>query len=171
MYAGFHGPATPAFQLALDARFFFENTVHHRTMAYMVYGVRHTEGLIIIIGEVGAGKTILVNNLLSTGTDNSFVAVNMVSGKLAGDDLLHLIAAGFGIAKERLVKGPLVREGCDLQIRYNTCRGTVPANTGASGGGGSCQARSSGALRGFTMARGDPGRPPRVLPAADPPLR
>jgi general secretion pathway protein A len=109
MYAEFYGLTAQPFQLAPDACFFFESTVHRQAMAYLVYGLRHTEGFIIITGEVGAGKTILVNNLLSTIDRRSFVTANIVTTQLAGDDLLYMVAAGFGIAKEGLSKGPLLQ--------------------------------------------------------------
>ena len=78
-------------------------------MAYMVYGLHHAEGFIIITGEVGAGKTILVDNLLATISENSFVTAKIVTSQLGGDDLLHMVAAGFGIAKEGLAKGALLQ--------------------------------------------------------------
>jgi putative secretion ATPase (PEP-CTERM system associated) len=109
MYAEFYGLTTPPFQLTPDARFFFESTVHRQAMAYLVYGLHHAEGFIIITGEVGAGKTILVENLLSTIDRRNFVAAKIVTTQLAGDDLLHMVAAGFGIAKEGLAKGSLLQ--------------------------------------------------------------
>ena len=109
MYTEFYRLAAPPFQLTPDARFFFESTVHRQAMAYLVYGLHHAEGIIIITGDVGAGKTILVENLLSTIDRRSFVAANIVMTQLAGDDLLYMIAAGFGIAKEGLAKGPLLQ--------------------------------------------------------------
>jgi general secretion pathway protein A len=109
MYTEFYRLATQPFQLAPDARFFFESTVHRQAMAYLVYGLQHAEGFVIITGEVGAGKTILVENLLSTIDRSSFVTANIVTTQLAGDDFLYMIAAGFGIAKEGLAKGPLLQ--------------------------------------------------------------
>ncbi len=109
MYAEFYGLATRPFQLTPDARFFFESTVHRQAMAYLVYGLHHAEGFIIITGEVGAGKTILVENLLTTVNPESFVAAKIVTSQLGGDDLVHLVAAGFGIAKDGLTKGSLLR--------------------------------------------------------------
>src|SRR6516162_3611266 len=109
MYADFYGLTAQPFQLTPDARFFFESTVHRQAMAYLVYGLRHAEGFIVITGEVGAGKTILVENLLSTINRSSFVTAKIVTTQLGGDDLLHMVAAGFGIAKEGLAKGPLLQ--------------------------------------------------------------
>ncbi|HEY1260100.1 MAG TPA: XrtA/PEP-CTERM system-associated ATPase [Stellaceae bacterium] len=116
MYAEFYGLSTRPFQLTPDARFFFESTVHRQAMAYMVYGLHHAEGFIIITGEVGAGKTILVDNLLATINENSFVAAKIVTSQLGGDDLLHLVAAGFGIAKEGLTKGSLLQRITDFVL-------------------------------------------------------
>ena len=109
MYAEFYGLTAPPFQLTPDPRFFFESTVHRQAMAYLVYGLHHAEGFIIITGEVGAGKTILVENLLSTIDRSNFVTAKIVTTQLASDDLLHMVAADFGIVKEGLAKGPLLQ--------------------------------------------------------------
>ena len=116
MYAEFYGLTAQPFQLTPDARFFFESTVHRQAMAYLVYGLHHAEGFIIITGEVGAGKTILVDNLLSTIDRATFVAAKLVTTQLAGDDLLYMVAAGFGIAKEGLAKGSLLQRISDFAL-------------------------------------------------------
>jgi type II secretory pathway predicted ATPase ExeA len=85
-------------------------------MAYLVYGLHHAEGFIIVTGEVGAGKTILVDNLLSTIDRATFVAAKIVTTHLAADDLLHMVAAGFGIAKEGLAKGSLLQRISDFAL-------------------------------------------------------
>ena len=116
MYAEFYGLTAQPFQLTPDARFFYESTVHRQAMAYLVYGLHHAEGFIIITGEVGAGKTILVDNLLSTIDRATFVAAKLVTTQLAGDDLLYMVAAGFGIAKEGLAKGSLLQRISDFAL-------------------------------------------------------
>jgi general secretion pathway protein A len=116
MYAEFYGLAARPFQLTPDARFFFESAVHRQAMAYLVYGLHHAEGFIVITGEVGTGKTILVDNLLATIDATTFVTAKIVTSQLGGDDLLHLVAAGFGIAKEGLAKGALLQRINDFVI-------------------------------------------------------
>jgi putative secretion ATPase (PEP-CTERM system associated) len=116
MYTQFYGLSARPFQLTPDARFFFESTVHRQAMAYLVYGLHHAEGFIIITGEVGAGKTILVDNLLSTIDQSTFVTAKIVTTQLAGDDLLHLVAGGFGIAQEGLAKGSLLQRISDFAL-------------------------------------------------------
>src|SRR5215831_9981350 len=116
MYTEFYRLTARPFQLTPDARFFFESTVHRQAMAYLVYGLHHAEGFIIITGEIGAGKTILVENLLSTIDRSNFVTTKIVTTQLASDDLLHLVAGGFGIAKEGLEKGSLLQRIHDFVL-------------------------------------------------------
>jgi general secretion pathway protein A len=109
MYAEFYRFAALPFQLTPDARFFFESAVHRQAMAYLVYGLHHAEGFIVVTGEVGAGKTILVENLLSTIDESRFVTAKIVTSQLGGEDLLRLVVAGFGIADGEMTKGLLLQ--------------------------------------------------------------
>ena len=115
MYENFYGLSESPFQLTPDARFFYESTVHRQAMSYLIYGLHHGEGFIVITGEVGAGKTIIVDNLLSTINQSNFAIAKIVT-QLTGDDLLHLVAAGFGIAREGLAKGALLQRITDFAL-------------------------------------------------------
>jgi general secretion pathway protein A len=116
MYAEFYGLAARPFQLTPDARFFFESAVHRQAMAYLVYGLHHAEGFIVITGEVGAGKTILVDNLLATIDASGFVTGKILTSQLGGADLLYLVAAGFGIAEAGMTKGALLQRINDFVV-------------------------------------------------------
>jgi general secretion pathway protein A len=116
MYENFYGLSASPFQLTPDARFFYESTVHRQAMSYLIYGLHHGEGFIIITGEVGAGKTILVDNLLSTINQSHLAIAKIVTTQLTEDDLLHLVAAGFGIAKGGLPKGELLQHITDFVL-------------------------------------------------------
>lgn len=108
MYATFYGLAAPAFQLTPDPRFFFDSAEHKRAMAHLTYGLHHAEGFIIITGEVGAGKTMLVDRLLSQIDPQTFVVAKIVTSQLGGDDLLRMVAAAFGIDYAGVPKGTLL---------------------------------------------------------------
>src|SRR5205807_804221 len=116
MYTEFYRLSARPFQLTPDARFFFESSVHRQAMAYLVYGLHHAEGFIVITGEVGAGKTMLVENLLSTISESEFVVAKIVTTQLAGDDLLRMVAAGFGIGQEDVAKGSLLKRIDDFVV-------------------------------------------------------
>jgi general secretion pathway protein A len=108
MYEKFYNMEELAFKLTPDPRFFFESTEHKRAMAHLTYGLHHGEGFIIITGEVGAGKTTLVDRLLSQIDPTSFVTAKIVTSQLGGDDLLRMVAAAFGLEHSGLPKASLL---------------------------------------------------------------
>lgn len=108
MYANFYGLRTPAFQLTPDASFFFDSPQHKRAMAHLTYGLHHAEGFIVITGEVGAGKTTLVDRLLLEIDPTSYVTAKIVTTLLEGDDLLRMVASGFGLNPAGMTKAMLL---------------------------------------------------------------
>ncbi len=97
MFQEYYRLALPPFQLTPDHRFFFGSSVHSRAIAHLVYGLSQEEGFIIITGEVGAGKTTLVERLASELDQTSYVLARIVTTQVSGTDLLRLVCAAFGI--------------------------------------------------------------------------
>jgi len=110
MYEPFYSLSGKPFQLSPDPSFFYGSAVHKRAFAYLEYGLYQEEGFIVITGEVGAGKTILVRNLLAHLNANQVVAVHLVSTQLDAEDLLRSVAAAFGLAVAGTDKGSLLAE-------------------------------------------------------------
>ena len=100
MYDKFYKLTGVPFQLTPDSRFFFGSSGHSRAIAHLVYGLSQEEGFIVITGEVGAGKTTLVEQLWSQLDRNSYVLARIVTTRVSGDDLLRLAVANFGIADD-----------------------------------------------------------------------
>jgi len=110
MYEPFYRLSGKPFQLSPDATFFYQSRVHKRAYAYLEYGLYQGEGFIVITGEVGAGKTILVHNLLAHLNADQVVAAHLVSTQLDADDLLRAVAAAVGLAARGTDKGSLLAE-------------------------------------------------------------
>ncbi|MBX3615030.1 MAG: AAA family ATPase, partial [Burkholderiaceae bacterium] len=79
MYESFYGLTAKPFQLSPDPEFFFGSRGHRRAMAYLEYGLHQAEGFIVVTGEVGAGKTTLVQQLLRRLPVNNVVPVQVVT--------------------------------------------------------------------------------------------
>ena len=97
MYDKFYRFAAIPFLLTPDSRFFFGSSGHSRAIAHLVYGLAQEEGFIVITGEVGAGKTTLVEQLWSQLDRQNYVIARIVTTQVSPDDLLRLAMANFGI--------------------------------------------------------------------------
>jgi putative secretion ATPase (PEP-CTERM system associated) len=97
VYERFYRLTGIPFQLTPDSRFFFSSSGHARAIAHLVYGLSQQEGFIVITGEVGAGKTTLVEHLWSQIDRNAYVIARVVTTQISNDDLLRLIMANFGL--------------------------------------------------------------------------
>jgi putative secretion ATPase (PEP-CTERM system associated) len=97
MYENFYRLAGKPFSLNPDPRFFFASKGHARAMAYLEYGIHQEQGFIVITGEVGAGKTTLVRNLLESLSKSRLRAAQLVSTQLNADDLVLSVCLAFGL--------------------------------------------------------------------------
>ena len=98
MFEPFYNLSEQPFQLSPDPAFFYGSRGHKRAYAYLQYGLYQGEGFITLTGEVGAGKTTLIRNLLQELDSSKVVAAQLVSTQLDADDLLRAVAAAFGVA-------------------------------------------------------------------------
>ncbi len=106
MYTEFYGFTDKPFQLTPDPSFYFDSSTHHKAMAYLTYGLSQGEGFIVVTGEIGAGKTTLVARLLDELDTDQYVAAKIVTTHLDADDILRMVAAGFGLnilSKEKAI--------------------------------------------------------------------
>ena len=108
MYTQHFGLTDPPFQLTPDARYWFDSRTHKKAMAYLGYGLAQGEGFVVVTGEIGAGKSTLVAHLLATIDRERLDAVSLVSTQVEGDDMLRLVAQGFGLATEGVAKAQLL---------------------------------------------------------------
>jgi len=108
MYQSYFSFSAMPFQLTPDSRFYFGSQEHQKAMAFLQYGLAQQEGFVVVTGEIGAGKTTLVEHLLSMLNPNEYVVARVVTTQLSGYDTLCVIANAFGIASEGVEKGPLI---------------------------------------------------------------
>ena len=109
MYTDFYKFSGLPFQLTPDARFFFGSSGHTKAMAHLTYGLGQGEGFIIITGDVGAGKTTIVEHLLHELDSRKYVAAKVTNTQLGADDTLRMVASAFGIPQEGTDKATLLR--------------------------------------------------------------
>jgi general secretion pathway protein A len=109
MYHQFYGFSGAPFHLTPDSRFFFGSTVHSRAIAHLIYGLAQEEGFIVVTGEVGAGKTTLVERLATELDPASFVMGRIVTTLVSGEELLRLAVGSIGVRDTTGDKAALLR--------------------------------------------------------------
>jgi general secretion pathway protein A len=74
MYRKFYGLKEKPFEITVDPRYFYLSETHKEALAHLVYAVQERKGFAVITGEVGTGKTTLVQTLLSRLDGNTRTA-------------------------------------------------------------------------------------------------
>ncbi len=100
MFDDFYGLQGRPFQLTPDPAFYFESLTHRKALSYLGYGLAQGEGFVVITGEVGAGKSTLVAHLMATIDPSRLTAAQIVTSKLDGEELVHVVAQAFGLIVE-----------------------------------------------------------------------
>jgi putative secretion ATPase (PEP-CTERM system associated) len=110
MYTKFYGLQALPFQLTPDSRFFYPSQMHRGALAYLTYGLRKSEGFVLITGDVGTGKTLLVDYLLSIIDNERYLTAKIVTTQVEPDDLIRMVAGGFGLEPAKHQKSTLIRQ-------------------------------------------------------------
>lgn len=95
-YEPFYGLLEKPFSLSADPRFLFRSPAHGPAFDELHAGIRRREGLIVLTGEIGTGKTTLCRSVLhhlDRRTFAAFVADPFVSR----EDLLKTLLVDFGV--------------------------------------------------------------------------
>ena len=109
MYEAFYNFTGTPFQLTPDSRFFFGSRGHSKAIAHLNFGLAQGEGFIIITGEVGAGKTTIVEWLRTQVDQAAYTMARISTTQVSDNDLFRLAMANFGLEDEGLGKAALLR--------------------------------------------------------------
>ena len=96
MYLEFFGLEEQPFQLTPDASFLFLSKPHARAKAYMEYTVWNRDSFALITGEIGSGKTTLIQHLLST-VDESVIVGKIHQTQLDEIEFFQAALLEFGL--------------------------------------------------------------------------
>ena len=108
MYEAFYGLSSKPFQLNPDPNFYFASKQHRRAKAYLEYGVSRNEGFIVITGEIGAGKTMVLRSLIEGLNGSNVVTGHLVTTQLGAEDTLRMVGAAFGFRVKDVPKSELL---------------------------------------------------------------
>jgi general secretion pathway protein A len=108
MYEAFYGLTAKPFQLNPDPIFYYASKQHRRAKAYLEYGVSRNEGFIVITGEIGAGKTMVLRSLIESLNGSNVITGHLVTTQLGAEDTLRMVGAAFGFRVKDVPKSELL---------------------------------------------------------------
>ena len=99
MYRSYYSLAKKPFQLTTDPKFLWLGEKHKEALATLKYGVIDQKGFLLVTGDVGTGKTTLINALLESIEEDTLVA-NITDPALNLIEFFNFVALSFNIPKK-----------------------------------------------------------------------
>lgn len=98
MYKTFFNLTRNPFELTPDPAFLFPTKRHNEALVALYHGVRRHKGLVVLTGEVGTGKTLLLRCLLQLFKQSEDVAyAYLFNSRLSPTEFLQYILSRFGL--------------------------------------------------------------------------
>lgn len=91
MYLEFFGLSQPPFRITPNTEFFFPGGNRGAILDALIYAIRHGEGMVKVIGEVGSGKTMLCR-MLEDSLPETVETVYLANPSVQPGEILHAIA-------------------------------------------------------------------------------
>jgi general secretion pathway protein A len=98
MYKAFFKLARNPFDLTPDPTYFVSTRRHNEALAALHYGIRRHKGFVVVTGEVGTGKTLLLRCLLRLLKESKDIAyAYLFNSRLSPVEFLQYILSDFGL--------------------------------------------------------------------------
>lgn len=92
MYNAYFGFEESPFNLSPDPVFFYRSAQHEEALANLIYGVQSRKGFIVLTGEVGTGKTTLLECLRDFLDVQRYEFAFLFNSRINTDQFLQMIA-------------------------------------------------------------------------------
>jgi general secretion pathway protein A len=104
MYKAFFGLTENPFNLSPDPAFLYKSVQHEEALANLIYGVHSRKGFIVLTGEVGTGKTTMLECLRDFLTAQQITFAFLFNSRLTPDQFFEMMAYDFALPCSRTSK-------------------------------------------------------------------
>jgi general secretion pathway protein A len=107
MYESFYGFKEKPFDLHPDPDYLYMSRVHENTYVHLEYAIVENKGFVVVTGEIGSGKTTLINYLLDKiGADIQVALVNNTN--ILPSEFLKMVCQEFELNPKTNDKADLI---------------------------------------------------------------
>src|ERR1700756_5242872 len=110
MYKEFYGLRANPFNVNPDPRYLFLTRHTEEALACLTYGIQSRKGFVLLTGEVGTGKTTLINKLLEWLRSQQVATAFIFNSCLDAPQVLDYMMADFGIPCESRSKSQILQQ-------------------------------------------------------------
>ncbi len=125
MYKAFFGLTLNPFNLSPDPKFLYRSEQHEEALANLIYGVQSRKGFIALTGEVGTGKTTMLECLRDFLNEQQIPFAFLFNSQLTPEQFFEMVAWDFDLPGERNKTAVLFALNDMLLQRANEGRTTV----------------------------------------------
>ena len=126
MYNAFFGFTENPFNLSPDPSFLFRSPQHEEALANLIYGVQSRKGFIALTGEVGTGKTTMLECLRDFLTAQQIAFASLFNSRLTVEQFFELFAYDLDLRCNRRSKTEVLLSLNNMLLdRANLGRTTV----------------------------------------------
>jgi general secretion pathway protein A len=104
MYETYYNLKAMPFQITTDPRFLWLGEKHSEALATLKYGIMQNKGFLLLTGDVGTGKTVLINRLV-TMIDAAAIVAKIPDPGLSSLEFFNFLAVEFKMNKKFDSKG------------------------------------------------------------------
>lgn len=104
MYNAFFGFTQNPFNMSPDPSFLFRSPQHEEALASLIYGVQSRKGFIALTGEVGTGKTTMLECLRDFLNAQHIAFASLFNSRLTPEQFFELLAYDLDLRCNRLSK-------------------------------------------------------------------
>ena len=97
MYTKYYGLTKKPFENTPDPNFLFLSKNHREVLASLTYAINSAKGFVLVVGDIGTGKTTLVHALIKQLVP-SFIVLNIINPRTTFNDILDYLAKNVGIS-------------------------------------------------------------------------
>jgi general secretion pathway protein A len=104
MYNAFFGFTQNPFNMSPDPAFLFRSAQHEEALASLIYGVQSRKGFIVLSGEVGTGKTTMLECLRDFLHAQQIAFASLFNSRLTVEQFFEMLAYDLDLRCNRLSK-------------------------------------------------------------------